>query len=77
METLPTIRISLPGRRCRCGALREGTNHRCRKCQARAGWYRHNCRAPRRRTSRAAHAAPNPGASQQPTAIARPAAEGR
>lgn len=48
MQQPRTIRINLPGRHCSCGALRVGRNKRCEKCQAHAGWYRHNCRRPRR-----------------------------
>jgi hypothetical protein len=50
-------RISLPGRHCRCGALRAGNSQQCAKCQARSGWYRHNCRRrPRRLAFRPARA---------------------
>jgi predicted amidophosphoribosyltransferase len=49
MQTVRTI--NLPGRHCPCGALRASNNGRCEKCQARAGWYRHNCRRPRRPAS--------------------------
>ena len=50
---MQTIRkIKLPGRHCRCGALRTGSDRRCEKCRARSGWYRHNCRRPRPATSR-------------------------
>jgi len=53
MQQKRTIRINLPGRHCSCGALRTGRNKRCEKCQARAGWYRHNCRRPQRTGNRA------------------------
>jgi hypothetical protein len=44
-------KIIMAGRHCQCGALRAGNSHRCEKCQARASWYRHNCRRPRRSTA--------------------------
>ena len=35
-------------RQCECGALTNASNPRCRKCRARAGWYRRKAwRTPR------------------------------
>jgi hypothetical protein len=53
MQTARTIRISFPGRHCPCGAVSASTSRRCQKCHARASWYRHNCRTPRRAAARA------------------------
>jgi hypothetical protein len=52
MQTARTMRISFPGRHCPCGAVSASTGRRCQKCRARASWYRHNCRAPRRAYAR-------------------------
>ncbi len=52
MQTARTIRTSLPGRHCPCGAVSASTSRRCQKCHARASWYRHNCRTPRRAYAR-------------------------
>jgi hypothetical protein len=72
VRELSKIRSSLPGRHCKCGALRAGNDKRCEKCQARAGWYRHNCRRPRRTKLRAARGsirtyAPTPTLGQHRT----------
>lgn len=56
MQTPPKLRINIPGRHCRCGALRTSSDRRCEKCQARSGWYRHNCRRPRRTAASARRA---------------------
>jgi hypothetical protein len=67
---LPKIPINLPGRHCKCGALRVG-NQRCEKCQARSSWYRHNCH-PRRSASRMPRASTRRNA-QAPAPGQRPA----
>jgi predicted amidophosphoribosyltransferase len=73
MQTVRTI--NLPRRHCQCGALRAGTSRRCEKCQARADWYRHHCRRPRRPASRRLRADMHASA-EIPARGQRPAGEG-
>ena len=61
MQASPTLQISLPGKHCRCGAIRARTDRRCPKCQARGSWYRHNCQHPQRRVLRAHRGRPGHG----------------
>ena len=88
MQVTHKFQPNLPGKHCRCGALRDGTSRRCEKCQDRASWYRHNCRRPRRQAPRPAHdkpgladtsrSRPTAGRPGQRPAVSPPAAhEGR
>jgi hypothetical protein len=46
---MPNFTVTIRLRYCRCGALCETTNSRCRKCLDRAFWYRRkawHCNSP-------------------------------
>ena len=49
---MPAIEVRLAGKRCRCGARRDKSAKRCRKCEARSRYRRrtHCKKAAQRRT---------------------------
>ena len=49
---MPAIEVRLAGKRCRCGARRDKTAKKCRKCEARSRYRRntHYRKAAQRRT---------------------------
>ena len=53
-----TVTTQFSARRCTCGALLEPGMRRCRKCRARARWYRHKSRQSRRLSQHRAGTAP-------------------